>query len=346
MRVCLGHTGPIDTQSEPESVSDVRTGTDNEPDRTRGVPSRRAILAGGLVSVIGGVAGAGVLVQRDVLPGRIVLARLLGQAGSPGLIPQVQAGEIRTGTFISAARGHIPTNWTIAYPPGVDPLRPVKPATATTPAGGRLPVCVVLHGKGMTARGLVTIGYPWFLAAAVKAGVPPFALAAVDGGDRYWHRRKNGEDPGGMVLHEWIPLLAEFGLAAHSSDRIALLGWSMGGYGSLLLASVLGPTRVAAVVAESAALWRSADDAAAGAFDDVADYRAHDVFARRRELSQIPIRIDCGLADPFHTADENFASGLAVSPAGDFGAGDHSQGYWRAKAPKAIEFIGNHLRSS
>jgi enterochelin esterase-like enzyme len=222
------------------------------------------------------------------------------------------------------------TRWLIAYPPG-------------SSAGARLPVCVVLHGRGDDAAATESLGYPQFLAATVRAGGPRFALAAVDGGDRYWHARAAGDDSGAMVVSEFLPMLASRGLAAAATDRIAFLGWSMGGYGSLLLASHLGRTRVAAVVAESPALWRRPEDTAAGAFDDPADYRRNDVFSRRDRLAGIAIKIDCGVADPFYRAARAFASGLPGHPVTGFGDGDHTGGYWRAKAPKSIAFIGNAL---
>jgi enterochelin esterase-like enzyme len=224
----------------------------------------------------------------------------------------------------------------IAYPPGTDPDQP------RTAAGARLPVCVVLHGRSNDAEGMVRIGYPRFLAAAVEEGGAPFALAAIDGGDRYWHRRRDGEDPGAMILAEWLPRLARAGLAARPADRIAFLGWSMGAYGSLLLAARLGPARVAAVAAESPALWQRPGDSAPGAFDDREDFLANDVFTRSRirVLERIPIRIDCGRADPFHTAATAFARRLRPAPVLDLGAGDHTGTYWRAKAAKTIDFIG------
>ena len=200
--------------------------------------------------------------------------------------------------------------------------------------------------RGGTAESMVSLGYPAFLASAVRAGLPPFALASVDGGERYWHRRADGEDTGTMVLDEWLPRLVDAGLAARPADKIGFLGWSMGGYGALLLASRLGPDRVAAVVAESPALWLRAGDSSPGAFDGPADFAANDVFAQRAVLSRIPIRIDCGIADPFHSAAGKFAAGLHPRPITDLGAGDHTGGYWRRKAPKAINFVGKSLAES
>lgn len=298
------------------------------------------MLLGSLIGVGGGLAGAGFLVQNEILPGRVTLAKALGQGGESGVVPTGPAavpGEIRRGGFDSSARRGIRSAWAIAYPPDVDPDRPL------TRSGSPLPVCVVLHGQGAEAETMALIGYPAFLATAVRAGLPPFALAAVDGGNRYWHRRADGEDPGAMVVDEWLPQLAEYGLAAGPDDKVGFLGWSMGGYGALLLASRLGPDRVGAVVAESPALWLRAEDASRTAFDGAADWRLNDVFAQRKVLSRIPIQLDCGIADPFHSATEKFAAGLDPRPVTDLGAGDHSWGYWRRKAPKAINFMGKAL---
>ena len=149
-----------------------------------------------------------------------------------------------------------------------------------------------------------------------------------------------------MVAEEFLPVLADTGLAARPTDRIGLMGISMGGYGALLLATVLGRSRVAAVVASSPALWLHAGDTAPGAFDDAADFRRNDVFDRRPLLRGIPVSVDCGLADPFHTAAVRFADGLEPRPEGWFGAGTHSTGYWRLRAPEHLAFLGRHLDRS
>ena len=130
-------------------------------------------------------------------------------------------------------------------------------------------------------------------------------LASVDGGDYYWHARRAGMDTGAMVVEDFLPLVArETGYAG----PVAFLGWSMGGYGSLLLASELGPDRVSAVVAESAALWTEPGLSAPGAFDDRDDFEAHDVFERTAVLAQIPVRLDCGRSDPFVAGNKAFAA--------------------------------------
>ena len=106
------------------------------------------------------------------------------------------------GSFISAARGGVTTNWAIARPPGqTAPLRPI----------------IALHGKGQDAAGVMAGGVEQGLAQAVAAGIPPFAVVAVDGGGSYWHKRASGEDSGAMVLDELIPMLGRRASTPHAS---------------------------------------------------------------------------------------------------------------------------------
>jgi S-formylglutathione hydrolase FrmB len=229
-----------------------------------------------------------------------------------------------TGTFLSAARGGLPTNWAIARPPGQPgPLRPV----------------IALHGKGGSASAVMAGGVETGLAQAVGAGLPPFAVVAVDGGGSYWHRRTWGEDAGAMVLEELIPMLGEQGL---DTSRVGFLGWSMGGYGALLLGARLGPTRTAAICAVSPALWLSPGAAAPGAFDGPADFAANSVFGLPA-LGAIPLRIDCGYNDPFYAATEEFIAGLPTPPAGSFSPGGHDSGFWSSQLPAEIAWMATLL---
>ena len=66
--------------------------------------------------------------------------------------------------------------------------------------------------------------------------VVPGPASAVRGGRRrrreqWWHRRVTGEDSGAMVLTELLPMPPTKGL---DTSRVGFIGWSMGGYGSLL----------------------------------------------------------------------------------------------------------------
>lgn len=201
---------------------------------------------------------------------------------------------------------------------------------------------IVLHGRGGTnsnAFGRDGLGLEYFL-AAMQGGVSRFALASVDGGTTYWHRRSSGDDAGRMVTDEFLPLLARMGFR---TDTVGFLGWSMGGYGGLLLAAELGRERVFAVVAESPALWARAADTAPGAFDDAADFDAHNLFTRKAQLAGIPIRIDCGTGDGFYPAAREFAADLPQRPVSQFGPGGHDVGYWRRMAPQQLAFLAGRL---
>jgi S-formylglutathione hydrolase FrmB len=238
----------------------------------------------------------------------------------PPLEPATPAPTMVTGSFVSAARGGIPTNWAIARPPGqTAPLRPV----------------IALHGKGQDAAGVMAGGVEQGLAQAVAAGIPPFAVVAVDGGGSYWHKRASGEDSGAMVLDELIPMLSGQGL---DTSRVGFLGWSMGGYGALLLGARLGPARTAAICAVSPALWTSSGATAPGAFDGSDDFAANSVWGLPA-LGSIPIRIDCGDSDPFYSATKQFIAQLPSPPSGGFSPGGHDGAFWSAQLPAEIAWL-------
>jgi S-formylglutathione hydrolase FrmB len=225
-----------------------------------------------------------------------------------------------TGSFVSAARGGISTNWAIARPPGqTKPLRPV----------------IALHGKGSDASSVMAGGVEQGLAQAVNAGLPPFAVVAVDGGGSYWHKRASGEDSGAMVLNELIPMLDTQSL---DTSRVAFLGWSMGAYGALLIGGRLGPGRTAAICAVSPALWTSAGAAAPGAFDGADDFAANSVWGMPA-LGSIPIRVDCGDSDPFYDATKQFIAQLPNPPAGGFSPGGHNGGFWSSQLPAELTWM-------
>lgn len=72
--------------------------------------------------------------------------------------PARAAVEVTSGSFISEARGGIPTGWKIARPPGVDwPVRPV----------------IMLHGRDENADRTIYWGYERMLGDLVAAGAPP-----------------------------------------------------------------------------------------------------------------------------------------------------------------------------
>jgi S-formylglutathione hydrolase FrmB len=232
------------------------------------------------------------------------------------------SGTYVTGSFISAARGGVETRWAIALPPGrySRPLRPV----------------IALHGRDMTADGVMGMGVEAGLAELAKAGYPPFAVVAVDGGNGWWHRRANGEDSGTMVLTELLPMLAAKGL---DTSRVSFIGWSMGGYGALLLGGALGAARTAAICAVAPALFTDYGLALQeGAFDGPADWFAYSVYGTPA-LSEIPLRIDCGAEDRFYGATKQFVASLRRPPSGVSFIGGHDVSAWREKLPRELAWL-------
>jgi S-formylglutathione hydrolase FrmB len=292
--------------------------------------SRRAVLRLCAGAAVGGLGGYGidVLVQSRPSSAAPARATVFNPPLAPPQVPApsepapapVAAPTMTTGSFVSAARGGITTNWAIARPPGqTKSLRPV----------------IALHGKGSDAATVMAGGVEQGLAQAVNAGLPPFAVVAVDGGGSYWHKRASGEDSGAMVLSELIPMLDGQGL---DTSRVAFLGWSMGGYGALLLGGRLGPARTAAICAVSPALWLSPGATAPGAFDGADDWSANSVFGMPA-LASIPIRVDCGDGDPFYGATKQFVSQLPNPPAGGFSPGGHDASFWSAQLPAELTWI-------
>ncbi|WP_024441914.1 alpha/beta hydrolase-fold protein [Mycobacterium sp. UM_WGJ] len=268
------------------------------------------------------MAAMPVLSRRAVLRAGAMLgsAGALGASSLLGARPAQAAPTMTTGSFVSAARGGITTNWAIARPPGqTGALRPL----------------IALHGKGSDAATVMAGGVEQGLAEAVNAGLPPFAVVAVDGGGSYWHRRTSGEDSGAMVTEELLPLLAEQGL---DTSRVGFIGWSMGGYGALLLGGRLGARRTAAICAVSPALWLTPGATAPGAFDGASDYSANSVFGMPA-LGSIPIRVDCGNDDPFYSATQAFIAQLPNPPAGGFSPGGHDGTYWSSQIPAELTWI-------
>ena len=289
-----------------------------------GAASRRTLLLG--AGCMTGLSAAGLLFAD---PGaRRGLRQVLHPVPQPPHhIPSGPTGPVTGGTLTSRAMGR-PISWSVAYPPGSRP-------------GMRLPFLLVLHGRGDNHRDVLGSHHLGsFLAATVRAGTPPFALVAVDGGNHsFWHHRKSGEDPQTMITDELIPVLAGRGLP---TARFGVGGWSMGGYGALLLAERLGPVRVAVCAVDSPALWLHAGDSAPGAFDDRTDFRANDVFAQHARFGGIPLRVACGTSDPFLSGVRAFLTAVPTAEA-DLSRGGHDLAFWQHAAPGQLAFVGRHL---
>jgi dienelactone hydrolase len=288
--------------------------------------SRRAALRLG-VSAVAGAAGIwtlGALVDPEQVPADPSPFGPAAPAGPPAppVAAPVPLPTKVSGSFVSAARGGIVTNYIIARPPGqIAPLRPV----------------IALHGVRGSAKQVMSFGVEQVLADLVNAGRPPFAVVAVDGGDSYWHRRAGGEDAGSMVLNELIPMLSTMNM---DITRVGFIGWSMGGYGAMLLGARLGPARTAGICAISPALYQSYTASTLGAFDSYDDWTHNTVFGLPA-LSTIPLRIDCGNDDQFAPATHQYISELRTPPAGGFAPGGHDEAYWHQQLPGELAWLAS-----
>lgn len=246
--------------------------------------------------------------------------------------PRTAALTVRTstGSFVSAFRPGIATHWTLA-----------GPDVMSGGAHPGLPLAVFLHGLGGSHAVLLEgLAAHEALQRHLDAGGPPFALAAVDGGDSWWHRRADGSDTQSMLVHEFVPFLGSRG---YDLGRIGLFGLSMGGFGSLLLASQGRLPGVRAVAAMSPAVWEAYEASMEGAFDGPADFAAHDVFALRPSLAAVPKRIDCGTGDDLFATVRDYRAELPGTVEGGFQPGGHDDSYWRSILPGVFSFLGRNL---
>jgi S-formylglutathione hydrolase FrmB len=297
--------------------------------------SRRRLLTAGIGLPAGAAVAAAAaygLMEEGVLPGKYRLAELLGACGAPPGPPRGPLPARREETFWSAYRHRDARMVT---------LIPAQQAAS-------LGVVIALHGLGGSARAAADLYGP----AMAAAGISTFAVITMDGGSTYWHQRSTGDDPLGMIIHEVLPRAAARGLA---TARIGIAGYSMGGYGALLLAESLGAAGpaaavAAAVAAASPAIFASYQDAHAadpGAFDSQANFTRNDVFSRLAALRQVPVWIDCGTSDPFLAVTQLLQARLrrltGHEPSGGLDAGCHDATFWARGAPAELHFLGQHL---
>ncbi|MFG2698423.1 alpha/beta hydrolase [Kitasatospora sp. NPDC048407] len=256
----------------------------------------------------------------DVLPGGARVRRALGMTGRDGVVPGVAGGRVRSESEVSRARGR-EVRIVVMDPPGADQAD--------------LPVCLALHGHGSGAASFVDLGVPQFLAAAVAAGVPPFRVVAVDGGDSYWHARSPGDDPMAMLTGELPGWLASRQL--HEPTRV--LGISMGGSGALQYARARRGG-LSAVALLGPALFRGWGDArTVGAYRDEADWQEHEPLQHLGELGEVDrTGVWCGTEDPFCPAARKLTGVRGVQA--HFPRGEHTDGFWRRVMPDAMALLG------
>jgi predicted esterase len=260
--------------------------------------SRRRLLGIGV--------GAGALAAA----GLAVVPELLGQGDgeTPGPVPEAAVGDERVEGQRSEARGKTVDFYT-AVPAGHGD-------------GRGLPVCLILHGASATAADYPGFGFGKFLTDAVERGAAPFVLAGADGGVLRWEA--DGSDDPRRMVHDEMPRWCE--QRGFDTGRLAVWGWSMGGYGALRFCQA-HPGFARAVAAFSPACARG-----------------DRVFADVAKLNGTPVGLWCGLQDGLHDTVVALEQALPEGKAaGTYADGRHSRRYWNRCTPGAFDFLAAQL---
>ncbi|MEV6912930.1 alpha/beta hydrolase-fold protein [Amycolatopsis sp. NPDC051071] len=199
-----------------------------------------------------------------------------------------------------------------------------------------MPVCVALHGRGADARTFLDLGVQKALNQVVAAGLPGFAVAAVDG-DNYWVDVGKGDDPQRMLSQELPGWLAQRQLRPPT----AMFGISMGGFGALRYAREHKDMKAVAVA--SAAMFVSWPDAKSRkVFADREQWESHEPLLHTGDLTASSTGVWCGNSDPFVRADRKLIKEL--NPAvGKMSPGEHNDDYWRGILPEVLKFVGERI---
>src|SRR4051794_39600431 len=170
----------------------------------------------------------------------------------------------------------------------------------------------------------------------------PNVLLPSGGASSYWHNRRDGEW-GRYLLHEAIPeAVAKTGA---DPNRIAIGGFSMGGFGALALA-LQHPGLFCAAGGHAPALWKAAGATAPGAFDGPADFKRHDVLAAARPrwpFGTTRIWLDVDAHDPFRAATTKLAHELRSRARFTVWPGTHSTAYVRRHLPTTLRWYAAAL---
>jgi S-formylglutathione hydrolase FrmB len=120
----------------------------------------------------------------------------------------------------------------------------------------------------------------------------------------------------------------------------------MGGFGALLFAQQR-PEVFCAAAAGSPAVFRTFHDAITGhphTFDSEADWQRYGLWDHVDRMGDVPVRIDCGDADPFVDTARQLLRRIP-NAVGGISSGCHEGGFWRRHAEADVQFLKNHLSS-
>jgi hypothetical protein len=323
-----GYTTEPGNTTQPGTTTEPRNTTEHSntvepggvgPEAPRPAPNRHGAGATGVISrrtAIRGLAALGVAglgaggylaVRHGAIPLPAGISQHVVDQGPAGVIPDVPTGTEKVEQLYSSSRGRTVDFYT-AVPEGHGD-------------GQGLPVCLILHGASATAADYPAFGFGRFLTDAVRRGAPAFVLAGATG-TRGWE--PDGPDDAQQMVRQEMPgWCADRGF---DITRMVAWGWSLGGYGALLMAEDV-PGFVRAVAAFSPAVQRG--DAVFGGVD---------------ALRGTAIGLWCGKSDGFYPEVQALQAALpepAVIAAYDLGA--HTRKYWNRVTPAAFDFIAAEL---
>lgn len=262
----------------------------------------------------------------------VLAAALLAPAMTACTTAGAGTATVASGVLHSTATGE-DHDWWIWYPAGTDRT-------------SGLPVVIVLHGLGDTIEAIDPLGYTAQAASLIQGGAAPFAIAAVNGDTLFWQRVGN-KDAGKMVAQEFTAVLKDNGL---DTARLALTGWSMGGWGTLRLAGHELRGKLRAVAAISAPCYSTYQDVPAP-YQKVMSksvFNQGNFYNQPERLTKLPIFLACGTQDPFEVGNEEFVISLDSQPGvlqatRTFSPGGHDADYWRSVAAAQFAFLSDHL---
>ncbi|HVW80327.1 MAG TPA: alpha/beta hydrolase-fold protein [Mycobacteriales bacterium] len=287
--------------------------------------SRRALLVGaaGAVVVLGGGA-AGADYEIDQHP--TWRAKLFGCGSEPAL-PSRGSYTVHTGAIESKAMGR---------------SMPYSVAMTASNDLGQQPLVLALPGEGASSSQIPdAVGLPNY---ANAIGLFGCIVSPGDVGSSYYHPRNDGTDMLTFLLDELVPHIERALPVGGSRATRALYGLSMGGYGALLLAQRRPDMFCAAAVASPAVFptYQAAITGHPGTFDSESDWQRYGVWDQRSAIGSVPIRIDCGDADPFAATARHLLDDIPGA-VGSIGSGCHDIAFWRKTAAQDLAFLKSHL---
>ncbi|PPK63943.1 esterase [Actinokineospora auranticolor] len=204
------------------------------------------------------------------------------------------------------------------------------------PTGVRasLPVCVALHDRPGGAKAFLEYGLPAMLDKVVASGAPPFAVAAVDGGN--WVGDKDDE-PQRMLNQDLPGWLTYHDLA---STPFAVIGVGEGASGAFNQAKNPGFAAVAMISPALFDSWADADKSKI--FDDRGQWERSEPLRHSTELGNVPLGVWCGTEAPNIARARQLAERAKAAKA-SFTPGGHTPDYFKTALPEALAFAAEHL---